>query len=242
MSEGQQRQQGHQGKRLVERHTILSVIVGSRAFGLADAGSDTDRRGVYVAPTAGFWRMSKPPTHVDGPLPEQFSWEVERFCGLALAANPNLLEVLHSPLVERCTPLGEELRALAPAFLSRRAHRTFARYSHAQLAKAEARREREGEPRWKHVVHLLRLLISGTALVETGRLHIDVGPHRERLLAVRRGEVPWPEIRAWRDRLAAQLEAAAERGPLPEHPDEVRVDDWLVSVRRRSLAEEDATP
>jgi uncharacterized protein len=91
-------------------------------------------------------------------------------------------------------------------------------------------------------VHLLRLLISGTALVETGRLHIDVGPHRERLLAVRRGEVPWPEIRAWRDRLAAQLEAAAERGPLPEHPDEVRVDDWLVSVRRRSLAEEDATP
>lgn len=223
---------------LVERHTILSVVVGSRAFGLADAASDTDRRGVFVAPTAGFWRLAKPPTHVDGPLPEQFSWEVERFCALALTANPNVLEVLHSPLVERDTPLGAELRALAPAFLSRRAHRTFARYAAGQLAKAEARREREGEPRWKHVVHLLRLLISGAELVETGALRIDVGPHRERLLAVRRGEVPWPEIRAWRDRLADRLDAAAERSPLPEEPDTARVDDWLVSVRRRSLAEE----
>ena len=29
--------------------------------------SDFDRRGVYVAPTRLFWRLDKPPTHVDGP-------------------------------------------------------------------------------------------------------------------------------------------------------------------------------
>ncbi len=224
-----------QARYLVEQHTILSVVVGSRAFGLALATSDTDRRGVYVAPTEEFWRLEKPPPHLDGPLPEQFNWEVERFCALALAANPNLLEVLHSPLVERCTPLGEELRELAPAFLSRRVHRTYARYARAQFGKARARREREGEPRWKHVMHLLRLLISGAAILESGDVQLDVGAHRERLLAVRRGELTWEEVLAWQDLLSTRLDAALGHSPLPADPDVARVDDWLVSVRRRCL-------
>lgn len=40
---------------LVERHTILAVVVGSRAYGLSGPGSDHDRRGVYAAPTRLFW-------------------------------------------------------------------------------------------------------------------------------------------------------------------------------------------
>jgi predicted nucleotidyltransferase len=75
------------GVRLVRDHTVLSVVVGSRAYGLDTASSDTDRRGVFVAPTPQFWGFDKPPTHVDGPEPEQFSWEFERFCSLALDAN-----------------------------------------------------------------------------------------------------------------------------------------------------------
>lgn len=226
---------GEQWRYLVERHTILSVVVGSRAFGLATAASDVDRRGVYVAPTAEFWRMGKPPTHLDGPAPEQFSWEVERFCEIALSANPNLLEVLHSPLTERVTPLGDELRALAPAFLSRRAHQTYLHYARSQFTKAQARRERDGEPNWKNVMHLLRLLISGAALLESGRVRVDAGPYRDRLLAVRRGEVPWERVCAWREELAERLDRALADSPLPEGPDAARVEEWLVSVRRRSL-------
>lgn len=75
-------------------YTILSGLVGSRAYGLARPGSDRDRRGVYAAPAAAFWHLDKPPTHLEGPADEQFSWEVERFCGLALTANPTVLEVL----------------------------------------------------------------------------------------------------------------------------------------------------
>lgn len=222
------------GQRLVEEHTILSVVVGSRAFGLATADSDTDRRGVYVAPTAEFWRPAKPPTPIEGPLPEQFSWEVERFCTLALAANPNLLEVLHSPLVERRTALGSELRELSGAFLSRHVHRTYARYAQAQFVKARARRERTGAPRWKHVVHLLRLLISGAVLLETGTVQLDVGDHRDRLLAVRRGELTWDEVSTWHDALSVRMEDALRRSPLPDEPDTRRVEDWLYSVRGRS--------
>ena len=71
---------------LVRDHTVLSVVVGSRAYGLATETSDVDRRGVYAAPTPLFWGFTKPPTHVDEPDAERFSWELERFLGLALAA------------------------------------------------------------------------------------------------------------------------------------------------------------
>ncbi|MFD9878558.1 nucleotidyltransferase domain-containing protein, partial [[Kitasatospora] papulosa] len=107
------------GARLVREHTVYSCVMGSRAFGLATAGSDTDRRGVFLAPTPLFWGFTKPPSHVEGPAEEQFSWELERFCELALRANPNVLECLHSPLVERIDATGRELVALRSAFLSR---------------------------------------------------------------------------------------------------------------------------
>ncbi|WP_269802755.1 nucleotidyltransferase domain-containing protein [Actinocorallia populi] len=211
----------------------MSVVTGSRAYGLDTAGSDVDRRGVFVAPTELFWRLDKPPTHLDGPLPEQFSWEVERFCGLALEANPTVLECLWSPLVEKTTPQGEELRALRPAFLSRKAHRTFLRYAERQFQRATPA---DGGPvKWKHVMHLLRLLISGRHLVETGDLLVDATPYREGLLAVRRGERTWEDVAAWRDELLAGLDAALAATPLPEAPDRAAVEEFLISVRRRAL-------
>ncbi|WP_431946481.1 nucleotidyltransferase domain-containing protein [Actinacidiphila sp. bgisy167] len=225
---------------LIRRHTVYACVMGSRAFGLATDGSDTDRRGVYVAPTPLFWRFDKPPTHVDGPEREQFSWELERFCELALRANPNILECLHSPLVEYADDTGKELLALRGAFLSRHVHESFARYATAQLRKLEADVRTHGAPRWKHAMHLLRLLISARDLLRTGELRIEVGDHRERLLAVKRGEVGWAETETWMLRLHDEATAAAPRSPLPHEPDRARVEDFLFRVRRASAA--DAVP
>lgn len=219
---------------LVRDHTIYACVMGSRAFGLATDGSDIDRRGVFLAPTPLFWRLDKPPTHIDGPLEEQFSWELERFCELALRANPNILECLHSPLVEYVDDTGRELLALREAFLSRQVHETFARYALGQRKKLEADVRNHGAPRWKHAMHLLRLLTSARDLLRTGRLTIDVGDRRELLLAVKRGEVPWPEVESWMTRLAREADEAAHRSPLPPEPDRRRVEDFLIRVRRAS--------
>ncbi|MEU6214131.1 nucleotidyltransferase domain-containing protein [Streptomyces sp. NPDC089922] len=221
---------------LVRDHSVYRCVMGSRAFGLATEASDTDRRGVYLAPTPLFWRFDKPPTHVEGPREEQFSWELERFCELALRANPNILECLHSPLVEHLTPLGEELLSLRGAFLSRRAHVSFGRYAASQHGKLLADVRLHGAPRWKHAMHLLRLLQSCLDLLRTGRLTIDAGPHRERLLAVRRGELGWDEVDAWMTRLQEETERALSGTPLPADPDTARVEDFLVRARRASAA------
>lgn len=221
---------------LVRDHTVYRCVMGSRAFGLATEASDTDLRGVYLAPTPLFWRFEKPPTHVEGPRDEEFSWELERFCELALRANPNILECLHSPLVEHVTPVGGELLSLREAFLSRRAHTSFSRYAASQRGKLLADVRVHGAPRWKHAMHLLRLLLSCRDLLRTGRLDIDAGPHRERLLAVRRGESTWPEVDAWMTRLQEETAAALATTPLPEDPDLARVEDFLVRTRRASAS------
>ncbi|MFE1323931.1 DNA polymerase beta superfamily protein [Streptomyces sp. NPDC058741] len=223
-----------QPETLVREHTIYACVMGSRAFGLATEGSDTDRRGVFLAPTPLFWRFDKPPTHVEGPGEERFSWELERFCRLALGANPNILECLHSPLVEHADDTGRELLALREAFLSRQAHETFARYALGQRRKLEADVRNHRSPRWKHAMHLLRLLTSARDLLRAGTLTIDVGEHREPLLAVKRGEVPWPRVESWMSGLAAEAEEAAHRSPLPPEPDRRRVEDFLIRVRRAS--------
>ncbi|MEU6876564.1 nucleotidyltransferase domain-containing protein [Streptomyces sp. NPDC046712] len=219
---------------LVRDHTIYSCVMGSRAFGLDTEGSDTDRRGVFLAPTPLFWRFDKPPAHVEGPGEEQFSWELERFCELALRANPNVLECLHSPVVEHIDDIGRELVALREAFLSRQAHQTFVRYAGGQRRKLDADVRQYGEPRWKHAMHLLRLLMSCRDLLRTGELTIHVGDERERLLAVKRGEVPWPEVESWMTRLTEEADSAATGSPLPSAPDHRRVEDFLIRARRTS--------
>lgn len=207
---------------------ILSVVVGSRAYGLDTGDSDTDRRGVFVAPTEEFWRLAKPVTHRDGPLPEQFSWEVERFCGLALDANPTVLECLWSPLTEVLTPEGERLRDLRGAFLSRRAHETFIGYADAQF-----RRLDPAAPKWKQAMHMIRLLLSGLHLVRHGEPLVQMGAYRDRLLAIKRGEVAWAEVAAWRAELTTDLAEAPS--VLPEAPDRESVEKYLMAVRRAHL-------
>ncbi|AJC59323.1 nucleotidyltransferase domain-containing protein [Streptomyces sp. 769] len=222
------------GHELVTGHTVYACVMGSRAFGLATEASDTDRRGVYLAPTALFWRFEKPPTHVEGPREEEFSWELERFCELALRANPTALECLHSPLVEHADATGRELLALRDAFLSREVHGTYVRYATGRLKQLRADRARHGAPRWKQAMHLLRLLACARDLLRTGELTLEVGTAREELLAVRRGEVPWEAVEHRVAALSAEAEAALPGSPLPTGPDRARVADFLHRTRRAS--------
>jgi predicted nucleotidyltransferase len=220
---------------LVRRHTIYSCVVGSRAYGLAGPHSDVDRRGVFLAPAHLFWSLDKPPSHVEGPEAEQFSWELERFCVLALVANPNVLECLWSPIVEKTTGVGQELVALRDSFLSRRVAQSYGGYARDQFTKLEAVRGRTGAVKGKQAMHMLRLLMAGAHVLSTRQILVDVGEMRDRLLAVKRGELSWEEIQAWASSLENGLHRAAQGTSLPDEPDRATVDAFLVRTRRDHL-------
>lgn len=239
LAQGSFRVQHHEKARLpdAERdftpYVQLRVVVGSRAFGLSTDTSDTDLRGFYLPRARDEWSLAGVPEQLE--YGEECYWEAKKFVLLALKANPNILEVLHSSLVLNCTPLAQELLDIRHAFLSRLVHQTYGAYAMGQFKRLEADLRTSRQMRWKHAMHLLRLLRSGTRLLQTGELVLDVRPERERLLAVKRGEVAWAEVEAWRLELHAEFDKAAEGTSLPERPDYGFVEEWLIRARGESV-------
>jgi hypothetical protein len=98
--------------------------------------------------------------------------------------------------------------------------------------KLEADLRTRGAIRWKHAMHLVRLLISGVTILREGRVPVRVAEHRDRLLAIRRAELPWEAVDSWRLRLHAEFDAAYAASPLPEQPDYGAANAFLVRARR----------
>jgi predicted nucleotidyltransferase len=216
----------------LEELVIYRCVVGSRAYGLDNESSDTDRRGVYLAPAELQWSLYGAPEQFEDNGTQSCYWEVQKFLVQALKANPNILECLYSPIVEKVTPLAEKLLEIRAAFLSQMVFQTFNGYALSQFKKLEQDQRSTGAFRWKHAMHLLRLLITGATVLREGRVPVRVESHRDRLLDVKRGEMPWSEVDAWRLALHRDFERALRETTLPERPDYESANDFLVQARR----------
>ena len=214
------------------QHVIYRCVVGSRAYGLDDADSDTDRRGVYLPPADMHWSLYGVPDQLENADTEECYWELQKFLVMALKANPNVLECLYSPIVETATPLAREMLDLRERFLSTRVYQTYNGYVASQFKKLESDLRNRGEVKWKHVMHLIRLLLSGITVLKTGHVPVRVADHRDTLLSIKRGQILWTEINQWRLDLHKQFDDALLTTKLPERPDYDRVNELLIKARR----------
>jgi predicted nucleotidyltransferase len=216
-------------------YVVYRCIVGSRAYGLDDSDSDIDRRGIYLPPAEKQWSLWGLPEQLERHESQECYWELEKFLRLALRANPNALECLYTPLVEFATPLAKELLAMRSVFLTRTVYQTYNGYVLSQFKKIAQDRRNSGRIRWKHAMHLIRLLLSGITILKEQQVHVQVTAYREKLLAIRRGNWEWAEVDAWRKQLHKEFDAAFARSTLPEHPDYDRVNSFLLKARRSML-------
>ena len=221
----------------LRQFVILRVAVGSQAFGLATDASDEDRRGVFLPPAELSWSLFKPPEQVEYSSDgiEEVDWELEKFLRLALQANPNILETLWSPLVLHVTELGQELRALRAAFLSRHLYKTYSGYVLSQFRLMRRHFEKTGKYKAKHAMHLIRLLYSGIHALRTGEILVDVGEHRDELLGINGGSLSFEEVRTRALELDQVFQQAFTATSLPERPDYERVNRFLIHARRRMV-------
>ena len=221
---------------VLEDHVIYRCIVGSRAYGLETDASDTDLRGIYLAPAELHWSLYGAPEQFEDNERQSCYWELQKFLVMALKANPNILECLYSSLVEKATPIAEELLAIRDKFLSQMIFQTFNGYALSQFKKIEQDLRNHGEVRWKHAMHLLRLLMTGAATLREGRVPVHVGHRREQLLAVKRGELSWEQVAAWRLELHRDFEQALAETKLSVRPDYEAANGLLVNARRLNIA------
>jgi len=184
------------------------------------------------------WSLYGVPEQLEDDATQEVYWEVQKFVSLALKANPNILECLYSPIVETATPLAQELLAMRDCFLSKLVFQTYSGYTTSQFRKMQADIRNQGQVKWKHVMHLLRLLLSGIHVLREQTVAVQVGDHRERLLAVRQGEVTWEDTEEWRLQLQEQFESAWQTTRLPDRPDYDRANRFLVKARRLAIQDE----
>jgi len=130
---------------IAERGLILRTTVGSVVHGLSNPGTDDrDELGVCIEPPEyllGFRRFehfvyrTQPEGSPSGPGDLDLTvYGLRKYCGLALKGSPTVLLPLfvgEEHVIVRTEP-GDELQALAPAFVSRAAGRAFLGYLDAQ--------------------------------------------------------------------------------------------------------------
>lgn len=215
-------------------HTILKVLVGSHAHGLASEESDRDYRRVYVIPTEDMFQLGfKYPgtqwTKVDG---DETAWEVGQFLLLATQGHPLVLETLLAPVIT-ADEWGEQLRRLLPTMWSpQKVFEAFTNYANNQRTKLLEKKD--GRPA-KYAAAYIRVLYNLCELLTSGSFHIRVAdtPVGERLARIKNGQYRLGEVMDWGEELIQQAQqlAAVRR----DESDPPRLNAFLVTIRRKFL-------
>lgn len=292
---------------------VLEATVGSRAWGLAHEGSDTDVRGAFALPFTWTAGLVEPPRDLVSADGSATYWEARKLVEQALRSDPNTFELLFVPSVKALDDIGQWILDARDAFPSRLLFGSFGRYALSQLDKLSAsqrlaeHRDRvlawlEEEPapsldeiarrlaavsprpaastadaehqaktylkqlyrslwdqgllesndfaglttyarrggrrppdarelRPKNAYNLLRLIHLATGWLKTGAPTFEaVGSFRDRLLAIKQGDVALDEVLREAESMSPALEAARDASALPEQPDFARADLLLKRI------------
>jgi hypothetical protein len=121
-------------------------------------------------------------------------------------------------------------------FLSKLIYQTYNGYVMSQFRKLHKDIENHGKIRWKHAMHLIRLLLSGVIALRESYIPVRVpDEYRDKLLAIRHGQVAWDAVNQWRLALHKEFDAAFQTTTLPDRPDYEAANAYLIRARREAI-------
>jgi len=227
---------------MTDRPVLLEGIVGSTAYGMAHADSDTDYLGVWRATTRQM-TGTRPPvgksaTVVKHEPHDRQLHEVGKFFALAAKANPTILELLWLP--DDCyvtvTDAGRRILDGRDVFLSNLVRSTYIGYARSQIERAKRREDGSfasdlRKRTEKHGRHVARLLLSGHHAVEHGAVLVRLDPMQVAWCR-QMGEMAADSMEDFEQELLPTIEAIDNTDSvLPDKVDYDAVDELLWSVR-----------
>lgn len=225
-------------KEKVRKHPhplLFATISGAHLYGFPSPDSDFDLRGCHILPLDRVIGLDSGPETIESSTVEHgveidlVSHDVHKFFALMLKRNGYVLEQLLSPLIVHTTPEHEELRSIAPRFVTRH-------HAHHYLGFAQTQWklfDKESPRRVKPLLYTFRVLLTGLHLMKTGEieanlpnLNIDAKlPYIDELIRIKttgkeKGTIDDRDLEFYRaeyDRLLGELEAANLTSNLPEN-------------------------
>lgn len=234
----------------------LLATVGSTAHGISVSqegpeGDDLDLMGVWVPPREQVYGLHEAKTLTWRTKPEGERSEAgdvdlslhpaRKFFSLAHRGNPTILAMMWSPEQHRSSFLATYVLGVREMFASLSAGYAFRGYAERQHQRLMGERGQMKVKRpelvdaygydTKYAGHILRLCHQGVVLLIEGYLPMPIaGEERERILAVRRGEVTFDDCLVMVAEARARLDMAIEATKLPRYPDEDGTNGIITTV------------
>lgn len=211
-------------------NVIVKAVAGSRLYGLSRPDSDTDLRGVFIDPTNTLIGLQPCAETFEVPGPgDEVLYPLKKFANLALAGNPNALELLFTPydwIVEKKHEWAQ-LYQLRHCFLSQKLRPRYAGFMHSQIELVMRRKSKPNTTHQKFVdafgydtksaAHCIRVGLAALSLVKD----MDFDPtlkDDERALVrdVLGGVMPQERFETLAKSMLDEIRNA--KSPLPEEP------------------------
>lgn len=155
---------------------LFATISGAHLYGFPSPDSDFDLRGIHLLPLkevvglgTGEETVEKSGVH-DGLEIDLVTHDAKKFFGLMLKKNGYVLEQLLSPLIVFTTPEHEELKAIAPACITKH-------HAHHYFGFAETQWklfQKADPPHVKPLLYVYRVLLTGIHLIRTGEVEANL--------------------------------------------------------------------
>lgn len=232
-----------------EDGTILKILAGSHIHGLDVETSDRDEEAIIIETISQAMGLENPFEELicESPEVDVKYVSLRKWCRLACKGNPNFLLPLFAPTssILKCDARGSQLRDMAHLFVSKQAIKSHLGYMQGQRTRIVNHQQEfgrgggRGQPRFaliekygydtKFAMHLLRLGLQGVELLTHGYITLPMGePAKHRLLEVRQGLVPLPDVLAWAEELEAEMKATYETCALPVEPDYAAIEAFML--------------
>lgn len=232
------------------KNPIFYSLSGAHLYGFASKDSDFDIRGCHIDPTKAILSLQKPRDVIEITEGDNdfVSQELEKFIGLMLKPNGNVLEQLHSPLVIMTSKEHKELKKLAKGCYCKRLY-----FHYNGMAMQNYKKFLEkGKNTVKKYLYVLRSLMTGIYLLETGKLEPNITitnkhfkfPVVKELIRIKVEEqATLPRNSAIHNQaqkliadLFYRLKESREKSKLPEEPkNKKELNDFLVQMRIKYL-------
>lgn len=215
--------------------TILRGTVGSTAYGLNHAGSDVDKLGIFVKDTEKVLSLHPGDDTIVKHDPDETQHEVAKYINLSIKGNPTALELLWLDDYDIKTAEGYMLLFNRELFLSQLIRKTYGGYARQQAERLERRGDFGADLKKrqeKHGRHCARLLIQGTQAITTGQVVVRLTPMQV-AFCFEAGELAVSDIERFKkiiDSMDDQLQNMTSK--LPERPDEEKINEILLEIRR----------
>ena len=236
----------------VDKCSIMMMRAGSYAYGtqvpqkevpstLDLPPSDEDIRGVCI-PTdmryymgTGVLAFEQKNSWPDGA--DKVVYDFRKAMKLIAQGNPNMLDLVFCDEEDYLfkTEYWDRVLEHRDLFITQQLRYKYGGYARSQMQKLKNRTV-NGTFKWKHAMHLLRLMRMAKEILETGEINVR-RPDAHELLEVRAGLRPLEDIIQEAEALDAVLDDIVSASPLPKKPNVVKIDHLCTNIVLDYLSE-----